>query len=82
MKNARMHKIALRWRTRDIVADLERDSPGTRHGLLKMADEIKSMRAQLDEAIGKSSSPMPNPTSCPTCGEMTSSATECKEAVK
>ena len=69
---------ALRWRTRDIVADLERDSPGTRHGLLKMADQIKSMRAQLDEAIGKSSSPMPNPTSCPTCGEMTSSATECR----
>ena len=56
----------------------KRDSPGTRHGLLKMADQIKSMRAQLDEAIGKSSSPMPNPTSCPTCGEMTSSATECK----
>ena len=39
MKNARMHG-ALRWRHREMVAQMEADVPGTRHGLVRMADQI------------------------------------------
>ena len=32
---------ALRWRHREMVAHMEADVPGTRHGLVRMADQIK-----------------------------------------
>ena len=38
---------ALRWRHREMVAHMEADVPGTRHGLVRMADQIKSLRDQV-----------------------------------
>lgn len=34
---------ALRWRMRDVVATLEEDRPGTRHGLVRSLDAIRAM---------------------------------------
>jgi len=57
---------ALRWRHRSIIASLESDVPGTRHGLVHMADQVKQLHA---DAGGKNPTP---PSDCPNCGELTS----------
>ena len=82
-KNLPMHheecphaRGALRWRHREMVAKMEADVPGTRHGLLRMADNIKELRDQVMELGGQSSRPKP-PISCPECGSMTSNS-QCK----
>ncbi|MCH1541294.1 MAG: adenine nucleotide alpha hydrolase family protein [Candidatus Poseidonia sp.] len=67
---------ALRWRHREIVAGMEADVPGTRHGLVRMADQIKSLRDQVVELGGGDTRPDP-PHPCPRCGGMTS-GTQCK----
>jgi uncharacterized protein (TIGR00269 family) len=64
---------ALRWRHRELVAQMEADSPGTRHGLLRMADNIKALR---NKQPGDEPSIAP-PTPCPSCGAMTSGS-QCK----
>ena len=69
-------KGALRWRHREMVAQMEADVPGTRHGLLRMADNIKELRDQVIDLGGAEARPAP-PTPCVTCGELTS-ATQCK----
>ena len=56
-----------------MVAQMEADSPGTRHGLLRMADNIKALRNKGPED-GSSLKP---PTPCPECGAMTSGS-QCK----
>ena len=67
---------ALRWRHRDMVAQMESDVPGTRHGLLRMADNIKQLRDQVIDLGGSEARPAP-PMPCKSCGELTS-ATQCK----
>ncbi len=67
---------ALRWRHREMVAKMEADVPGTRHGLLRMADNIKELRNQVVELGGHESRPDP-PVSCPVCESMTSNS-QCK----
>ena len=67
---------ALRWRHREMVAQMEADVPGTRHGLLRMADNIKELRDQVIELGGHEDRPKP-PISCPVCGSMTSNE-QCK----
>ncbi len=62
---------ALRWRHREMVAKMEADVPGTRHGLVKMADQVKLLRDQVVELGGQQSRPSA-PTACPRCGSMTS----------
>ena len=62
---------ALRWRYRDIVAQMEQDVPGTRHSLVRMADNIK-MVAKQEPAPVRS-----HPMKCERCGSPTSGAT-CK----
>ena len=57
---------ALRWRHRSIIATLEADVPGTRHGLVHMADQVKQLHL---DSRGKNPSP---PSNCPNCGELTS----------
>ena len=59
-----------------MVAKMEADVPGTRHGLLRMADNIKELRDQVIELGGQEDRPKP-PTSCPECGSMTSND-QCK----
>jgi len=66
----------LRWRHREMVAQMEADVPGTRHGLLRMADNIKLLRDQVIELGGSEARPAP-PTPCQTCGELTSGV-QCK----
>ena len=82
-KNLPMHheecphaRGALRWRHREMVAQMEADVPGTRHGLLRMADNIKELRDQVIELGGHEDRPKP-PISCPVCGSMTSNE-QCK----
>ena len=67
---------ALRWRHREMVALMEADVPGTRHGLVRMADQIKGLRNQIVELGGDESRPAP-PTPCPRCGSP-SSGSQCK----
>ena len=62
---------ALRWRHREMVAKMEADVPGTRHGLVKMADQVKLLRDQVVELGGQQRRPAA-PTACPRCGSMTS----------
>lgn len=62
---------ALRWRHREMVAKMEADVPGTRHGLVKMADQVKLLRDQVVELGGQQHRP-PAPIACPRCGSMTS----------
>ena len=62
---------ALRWRHREMVAAMEADVPGTRHGLVRMADNVKELRNQVLELGGGKSRPEP-PKECPVCGSMTS----------
>jgi hypothetical protein len=56
-----------------MVAQMEADSPGTRHGLLRMADNIKALRHRSPEEGSKIAPPTP----CPACGAMTSGS-QCK----
>ena len=76
---------ALRFRHRETVAMMEADVPGTRHGLLRMADNIKELRNQITELGGHESRPSP-PVSCPACDSMTSNdqckACEMRDMVK
>ena len=58
---------ALRWRYRDIVAQLEQDVPGTRHSLVRMSDNIKQVARQGTPSIQS------HPTKCERCGSPTSS---------
>lgn len=67
---------ALRWRHREMVAKMEADVPGTRHGLVKMADQVKLLRDQVVELGGQKSRP-DAPKACPRCGSMTSQ-NQCK----
>jgi len=67
---------ALRWRHREMVAHMEADVPGTRHGLVRMADHIKSLRDEVVELGGGDSRPSP-PAPCPRCGSP-SSGNQCK----
>ena len=69
-------KGALRWRHRDLVATMEADVPGTRHGLVRMADQVKALRDQVVELGGGSTRPAP-PHPCERCGSMTSGL-QCK----
>ena len=62
---------ALRWRYRDIVAQLEQDVPGTRHSLVRMSDNIKQVARRGAPLIQS------HPTTCERCGSPTSGAT-CK----
>jgi len=58
---------ALRWRMRDVVATLEADRPGTRHGLVRSLDAIRAMTPPSDlrtDAIG----------TCERCGSLSSRA--------
>lgn len=59
-----------------MVAQMEADVPGTRHGLLRMADNIKLLRDQVIELGGTEARPAP-PTPCQSCGELTSGM-QCK----
>lgn len=67
---------ALRWRHREMVATMEADVPGTRHGLLRMADNVKELRNQILELGGQELRPNP-PKECLVCGSMTSNV-KCK----
>ena len=62
---------ALRWRHREMVATMEADVPGTRHGLVRMADNMKELRNQILELGGSEKRPNP-PKECPVCFSMTS----------
>ena len=62
---------ALRWRQREMVALMERDVPGTRHGLVRAADHIKALRDKISD-LGGSASKLNPPNPCVTCGELTS----------
>ncbi len=62
---------ALRWRYRDIVAQLEQDVPGTRHSLVRMSDNIKTVARQEVPPV------QTHPTKCERCGSPTSGST-CK----
>ncbi|MDP6869952.1 MAG: TIGR00269 family protein [Candidatus Poseidoniaceae archaeon] len=57
---------ALRFRHRETIAWMESDVPGTRHGLLRMTDDIKALNAKSTE------NRPPPPSSCPECGEICS----------
>ena len=67
---------ALRWRHREMVAAMEADVPGTRHGLLRMADNVKQLRDQVIDLGGQQTRPAP-PIECPQCGSITSND-QCK----
>ncbi len=58
---------ALRQRNRDMVARLEEDVPGSRHGLVHMADAIKELESKTTENV-RPSTPIP----CPLCNAPTS----------
>lgn len=58
---------ALRWRMRDVVATLEEDRPGTRHGLVRTLDAIRAMTP----AEGDAAEPV---GACERCGSASSRA--------
>jgi uncharacterized protein (TIGR00269 family) len=62
---------ALRFRHRDTIAKMEEDVPGTRHGLLRMADDVKKLHAS--SGVQRKTIPI----NCPECGQMCS-GTLCK----
>jgi uncharacterized protein (TIGR00269 family) len=62
---------ALRFRHRETIAMMESDVPGTRHGLLRMADDVKALHIKA-----KGDRPA-IPSACIECGEMCSGET-CK----
>lgn len=57
---------ALRFRHRETIAMMEADVPGTRHGMLRMVDQVKKLGAK----VGAERPPSPIP--CPQCGQMCS----------
>jgi uncharacterized protein (TIGR00269 family) len=57
---------ALRFRHRDTIAMMETDVPGTRHGLLRMADDVKKLHA--NSGMQRKTIPI----NCPECGQMCS----------
>ncbi len=63
---------ALRFRHRETIAMMEADVPGTRHGLLRMADDLKKLHA----AAGGTFNTM-EPVNCTECGQ-TCSGSICK----
>lgn len=58
---------ALRQRNRDMVARLEEDVPGSRHGLVHMVDAIKELESKTSENVRPAT-----PTPCPLCSAPTS----------
>ena len=62
---------ALRFRHREMIAWMEADVPGTRHGLLRMADDVKALHSKAG------ANRPPSPKNCPICGEICS-GTICK----
>jgi len=63
---------ALRFRHRETIAMMEADVPGTRHGLLRMADDMKKLQQMAGSSLSKI-----KPVSCAKCGQMCS-GTICK----
>jgi recombinational DNA repair protein RecR len=59
-----------------MVATMEADVPGTRHGLVRMADNVKELRHQIIALGGNQTRPSP-PKECPVCFSMTSNE-QCK----
>jgi recombinational DNA repair protein RecR len=55
---------------------MEADTPGTRHSLLHMADQIKGLRDEVEQLGGRKNPPAPA-KSCPSCGNVTSGE-QCK----
>ena len=58
---------ALRFRHRETVAMMEADVPGTRHGLLRMADDLKKLHAMAGEKFSTAKA-----INCPECGQICS----------
>ena len=58
---------ALRFRHRETIAKMEADVPGTRHGLLRMADDIKKLRKMAGSSLSSV-----KPINCPECGQVCS----------
>jgi len=58
---------ALRFRHRETVAMMEADVPGTRHGLLRMADDVKKLHAMADGGFRTAKA-----VNCPECGQICS----------
>jgi uncharacterized protein (TIGR00269 family) len=58
---------ALRFRHRETVAMMEADVPGTRHGLLRMADDVKKLHALADGGFRTAKA-----VNCPECGQICS----------
>lgn len=46
---------------------MEADVPGTRHGLLRMADDVKKLHAKAGGGLNSTI-----PINCPECGQMCS----------
>ena len=67
---------AMRWRHRDLVAQMEADTPGTRHSLLHMADQIKGLRVEIEQLGGRKNPPA-QAKPCKICGNVTSGE-QCK----
>ena len=63
---------ALRFRHRETIAMMEADVPGTRHGLLRMADDMKKLQQMAGSSLSKI-----KPVNCAKCGQMCS-GTICK----
>ena len=63
---------ALRFRHRETIAMMEADVPGTRHGLLRMADDMKKLQQMAGSTLSKI-----KPMNCAKCGQMCS-GTICK----
>ena len=58
---------ALRFRHRETIAMMEADVPGTRHGLLRMADDMKKLQQMAGSSLSKI-----KPVNCAKCGQMCS----------
>lgn len=71
---------ALRFRHRETIAMMEADVPGTRHGLLRMADDLKKLHASAGGTFNTI-----EPINCPECGQICSGslckACEMKKAI-
>lgn len=58
---------AQRWRMRETVASLEEDRPGTRHGLVRTLDAIRSMATQQTDSTMQACPACAGPSSNGTC---------------
>ena len=58
---------ALSFRHRETVAMMEADVPGTRHGLLRMADDVKKLHAMSNGEFKNAKA-----INCPECGQICS----------